>query len=48
MMMGTREETIIAANEKPADIGEIIDDFDIEDEEVSTENRLISLVICFR
>ncbi|XP_041477792.1 ubiquitin-like domain-containing CTD phosphatase 1 [Lytechinus variegatus] len=39
MMMGTREETIIAANAKPTDIGEVVDDFDIEDEEVATENR---------
>ena len=40
MMMGTREETIAAANEKPADMGEVIDDFDIEGEEtVQTERR---------
>ena len=39
MMMGTREETIAAANERPDDIGEVIDDFDIEEEEVQTEHR---------
>ncbi|XP_038065133.1 ubiquitin-like domain-containing CTD phosphatase 1 isoform X2 [Patiria miniata] len=39
MMIGTREETIAAANEKPKDMEEVIDDFDIEDEEIQTERR---------
>ncbi|XP_022091896.1 ubiquitin-like domain-containing CTD phosphatase 1 [Acanthaster planci] len=39
MMVGTREETIAAANEKPKDMDEIIDDFDVEDEEIQTEHR---------
>ncbi|XP_070541109.1 ubiquitin-like domain-containing CTD phosphatase 1 [Ptychodera flava] len=39
MMMGTREETIQAIMEPPKDIGEVVDDFDIEEEEVLIENR---------
>ncbi|XP_071948602.1 ubiquitin-like domain-containing CTD phosphatase 1 [Antedon mediterranea] len=39
MMMGTREETIATANEKPKDAPKVIDDFDVDDEEVLTENR---------
>ena len=46
MMMGTREETIAAANEKPDDIGEVIDDFDIEEEEVQTEKRYNYQFLC--
>ncbi|PIK60149.1 putative ubiquitin-like domain-containing CTD phosphatase 1 isoform X1 [Apostichopus japonicus] len=39
MMMGTCEETIAAANEKPEDIGEVIDDFDFEETEIQTNQR---------
>ncbi|XP_077992356.1 ubiquitin-like domain-containing CTD phosphatase 1 [Glandiceps talaboti] len=39
MMMGTREETIQTITEPPKDIGEVVDDFDIEEEEVLVENR---------
>ncbi|XP_014667937.1 PREDICTED: ubiquitin-like domain-containing CTD phosphatase 1 [Priapulus caudatus] len=39
MMMGTREEEIADANEAPSDTVEVVDDFDIEDEEVLVENR---------
>ena len=42
MMVGTREETIAAANEKPKDLEEVVDDFDIGDEEVQTENRCVA------
>ncbi|XP_033633536.1 ubiquitin-like domain-containing CTD phosphatase 1 [Asterias rubens] len=39
MMVGTREETIAAANEKPKDMDEVIDDFDVEEDDIQTEKR---------
>ena len=46
MMVGTREGTIAAANEKPKDMEEVIDDFDVEDEEIQTENRFGRADMC--
>ncbi|XP_002734938.1 ubiquitin-like domain-containing CTD phosphatase 1 [Saccoglossus kowalevskii] len=39
MMMGTREEAIQAITEPPPDVGEVVDDFDIEEDVVLIENR---------
>lgn len=47
MMMGTCEETIAAANEKPDDIGEVIDDFDFEETEIQTDQRYIVFFLNF-
>lgn len=46
MMMGTCEETIAAANEKPTDIGEVIDDFDFEETEIQTNQRYLYCTVC--
>ena len=42
MMMGTREEELAKVAEPPADLPEVVNDFDIEDDEVSVENRLLN------
>ncbi len=47
MMVGTREETIAAANEKPKDMDEVIDDFDVEEDDIQTENRYETLGTLF-
>ncbi|XP_052772795.1 ubiquitin-like domain-containing CTD phosphatase 1 [Mya arenaria] len=39
MMMGTREEEISKVVEPPPDIPDVVNDFDIEEEEVAVENR---------
>ena len=39
IMMGTKEETINEVNKKPDEIPTVVDDFDIETEEVSLQNR---------
>ncbi|GAB6025439.1 Ubiquitin-like domain-containing CTD phosphatase 1 [Chamberlinius hualienensis] len=39
LMVGSREEDIVEVRTQPTDIPEVIDDFDIEEEEVQTENR---------
>lgn len=39
MMMGTREEELDKVKEPPPDLPEVINDFDIEDEEIAIENR---------
>lgn len=38
-MMGTREEELDKVKEPPPDLPEVINDFDIEDEEIAIENR---------
>ncbi|KAL4231793.1 Ubiquitin-like domain-containing CTD phosphatase 1 [Mactra antiquata] len=39
MMIGSREEDITKIMEQPSDIPEVINDFDIEEEEIAIENR---------
>lgn len=39
MMMGTREEELDKVKEPPPDLPEVINDFDIEEEEIAIENR---------
>lgn len=39
MMMGTREETIAAVEKPPEDLPDVVNDFDIEEEEIAIENR---------
>lgn len=43
MMMGSLEEDIEEASTPPEDLPEILDDFDIEEEEVAIENKEIYL-----
>lgn len=44
MMMGSLEEDIADASTKPEDLPEVLDDFDIEDEEeVATESKDVYL-----
>ncbi|XP_056004747.1 ubiquitin-like domain-containing CTD phosphatase 1 isoform X2 [Ostrea edulis] len=39
MMMGTREEELDKVKEVPKDLPEVVNDFDIEEEEIAIENR---------
>ncbi|KAK6186193.1 hypothetical protein SNE40_008280 [Patella caerulea] len=39
MMMGTREEELAKVAEPPEDIPEVVNDFDIEEDEIAIENR---------
>ncbi|XP_071167438.1 ubiquitin-like domain-containing CTD phosphatase 1 [Mytilus edulis] len=39
MMMGTREEELDKVKEPPPDLPEVINDFDIEEDEIAIENR---------
>lgn len=39
MMMGSSEEIIMESQVKPADLPEVLNDFDIEEEDVAVENR---------
>ncbi|KAJ8317333.1 hypothetical protein KUTeg_005237 [Tegillarca granosa] len=39
MMMGTCEEELEKVKEPPADMPEVVNDFDIEEEEIAIENR---------
>lgn len=39
MMMGTREEEITKVSEPPEDMPEVLNDFDIEEDEIAIENR---------
>ena len=39
IMMGTKEETINEVNKKPDEMPTVVDDFEIESEEVSLQNR---------
>lgn len=39
MMMGSSEDTIVESQTKPSDLPEVVNDFDIEEEEVAIENK---------
>lgn len=43
MMMGSLEEDIVEVNTAPADLPEVVNDLDIEDEEVAIENQEVYL-----
>jgi hypothetical protein len=43
MVMGSLEQSIQEASTKPLDIPEIVDDFDIEEDQVAIENKDIYL-----
>jgi len=44
MMMGSLEESIIDTQTKPADLPEVVNDFDVEEEEIAIENKQDNLL----